>query len=683
MVVSVYSRRSHEKLLDYTVPERFEKQIHLYQRIRVDLLGEKQTALVMQIGNELHHTAADKKDRVKDISGIIDEEPILTEEQVNLARDISRRYLCSHADALFTMLPAGRRENSFDTKLIEDQQVTPELPPLLPAQNDVVEAIVNSGFSSPEAHLLFGVTGSGKTRVYLELIKYYLKKEESVLFLLPEIALSYQFLSLLKPVFKDQMAILHSGLARSERFKEYKRVLRKEARLVVGTRSAVFAPARFPGLIIIDEEHDSSYKEHSSPRYHTRQVAFMRLKAAPVSDTPRVLLLGSATPSVETWYSAKTKRIHLHMLTERATGFSLPAIHLPRFDTTGTNSAIFSPFLLNKMDEHLSAGNQVMLLMNRRGFSHYAFCENCEQAIQCNHCSISLTHHHPDILKCHLCGFQTIYTGRCPECNHKLKLRGKGIQKVEDELELHFREIPYGRLDHDTASIKDYTANLLEAVKNKDLRILLGTQMIAKGFDIPGITLVGILNADIGLNLPDFRAAERVFQLLVQASGRAGRHQKGEVVMQTMQPEHYAIHFARNLDYETFASHELNMRKSLLYPPFHHLFRFLAESEDEEKLKHFMNRLKAEIENHFNRNSLFDNSLDQETPADDQPYEIMGPVEAPMYRLKQKYRMQFVIKDQSIHKILVFGKHMIQLANQVRNKFHVNYRTDVDPLDMQ
>ena len=679
LVAKVCFNQAIDESFSYLVSEKLQSKIHLYQRVAVNFAGEKSVALVLELSNE----QADEGYELKPVERIIDKEPILNQEQVELANKVSNYYLCSMGEALFTMIPGGRRLRRPDENQFSETPVDlSNLPPLLPDQEKAVKAILASEQGKREAHLIFGVTGSGKTRIYIELIQNYLRAGLGSIFLLPEIALSYQFLDQLKPIFKENLAILHSRLTASERLQEYKRIQNKEAQVVVGTRSAIFAPVSKLGLIILDEEHDSSYKEHSSPKYFVKRIAWMRLKQRESKSNRGSLglnmVLGSATPAIESYYLAKNNLIKMYVLKKRAKGFTLPEIFVPKHDSSKQDSHLFSLLLKEKIENHLKAKNQVLLLLNRRGHSNYAFCTNCEEALGCPNCSVTLTYHRPfksgEIanLKCHLCGYEIEYYRFCKTCHGPLKLVGKGTQRVEENLETLFQEARFARLDQDSAASKDFSKDVLQAMRDQELDILIGTQIIAKGFDLPKVTLVGIINADIGLSLPDFRAPERVFQFLTQASGRAGRHQKGEVVIQTMQPNHYAIHFALNQEYEAFAEEELDIRSAMKFPPFTRLFRVLFKSEDEntvleagKKFDQFLIELKQ-------NNSLF---AEQET----MPAEILGPTQAPIYKIQNKYRMHLIAKDNDQTILTDFAR---EIRRFFKGRSGISWELDLDPIDL-
>ncbi len=443
----------------------------------------------------------------------------------------------------------------------------------------------------PKPILLHGVTGSGKTEVYLQAAQHCLDLGKSVLVLVPEIALTPQTVQHFKSRFstlQDQVAVLHSHLSQGERFDEWHRIRKGEARVVIGARSAVFAPLPEPGLIVVDEEHENTYKQENPPKYQGRDLAVVRahLEGCPV-------VLGSATPSLESCHNARSGKYDLVRLTERADGQSLPLIRIVDMRTEARKHkggpAILSDQLRMDMEKKLEEGHQVILFLNRRGFARALQCPSCGHVCECQHCALPLTYHRTEErLICHLCGYQSIVPRRCPKCSDRsILLQGYGTQKVEEVLRKVFPQARLARLDADTARKKNALRHILSAFRAKKVDILLGTQMIAKGLDFPNVTLAGILNADLSLHAPDFRAGERTFQLLTQVAGRSGRGQmEGEVVIQTFTPHSPSIQFARHHDFEGFADQEFEFRREFAFPPFTHA-ALLTSKSSHERLAEF------------------------------------------------------------------------------------------------
>lgn len=454
-------------------------------------------------------------------------------------------------------------------------------PPLLTAdQQKVIDEFNNS---SDPVFLLQGVTGSGKTEVYLTLCDEELKKGHSVLFLVPEISLTPMMMEYFIRRFEHQVAILHSELTPAEKYDEYRKIARGEARVVIGARSAIFAPLANIGLIILDEEHVESYKQDSIPFYHAREVAIMRGEMHHSK-----VLLGSATPSLESRARGKNGVYHLLRLDKRINEQKLPAtkiINLADYHNIDRDSYIFSIPLREKLSAVLKARQQAILLINRRGFSTSVSCRNCGYVFRCPTCGIALTFHKSDnMLKCHHCDYVQVMPDTCPECGSKYLMKtGFGTERIQDEVRRLFPEAKTLRLDSDSAKVRNKIPSIIESFRKKEADILIGTQMIAKGHDFPDVTLVGIVLADIGLSMPSFRSSERVFQLITQAVGRSGRSDKvGQAIIQTYNPMHYAITYGARQDYEGFFNKEMGMRKLQNYPPYYFLTSLTVSGKKEE-----------------------------------------------------------------------------------------------------
>jgi primosomal protein N' (replication factor Y) (superfamily II helicase) len=483
--------------------------------------------------------------------------------------------------------------------------------------------------------LLHGVTGSGKTAIYLAAMKVVLAAGKAAIMLVPEIGLTPAAAANLHHLFKDDVAILHSGLSADERAEQWHRIRRRKARIVVGTRSAIFAPVKTEdlALIVVDEEHDTSYKQEETPRYHGRDVAVMRGKLSGAA-----VVLGSATPSLESYPNAQKGKYHLIELRERVEQRPLPKVEVldMRSEFQQKNKeedVLFSTGLTQAVRERLARGEQAMVLLNRRGYAPVVLCRSCGQTVQCENCAIALTHHKRDNkLECHYCGFKRAVPRVCPHCESEyIYFIGAGSEKLEDRLHGLFPSARIGRMDRDTVRGKADFERMLSSFDNGELDLLVGTQMIAKGHDIHGVTLVGVVGADFALGFPDFRAAERTFQLLTQVAGRAGRGDTpGEVILQTYSPEHYAIQYAAKHDYAAFFEKELQFRRWMHYPPFTAIANVLVRSDN---LAHAL-RWSGEIGKWFDKNKT--NGL-----------RVMGPAVAPLSRLKGDHRYHFVLKSAS------------------------------------
>ncbi len=515
-----------------------------------------------------------------------------------------------------------------------------------------------------QALLLQGVTGSGKTEVYLRSIETALALGKNALLLVPEIALTPAMAGQFFHRFGKQVAILHSAFGDAERADQWRRIRSGQARVVVGTRSGVFAPVQNLGLVIVDEEHDGSYKQQETPRYHGRDVALMRAREAAA-----VAVLGSATPSVETRHNADRGKYTLLRLPERIAQRPMPEVRIVdmRVEFLETKRvSVFSRKLLEEIHQRLAQSEQTMLLLNRRGFSSFMVCRACGERLLCANCSVVLTHHKRDRrMLCHYCGYAEKVPNECPKCGSDyIQFLGSGSERVEDELHQHFPAARIARLDRDSAGGKGAYEHILHAFRDGDIDILVGTQMIAKGHDIPNVTLVGIVLADIGLSVPDFRAAERSFQLLTQAAGRAGRGATpGRVFIQTLNPEHYAIQFAAQQDYEGFYRKEIEFRKWLRYPPFAAFANVLVRAEKQEDALRMATQLGYVL-----------------TPAPE-GVRIMGPAEAPVLRLKSEFRYQILLKAAKRALLREILKNVRRFAD--KEKWNATaLMIDVDPISL-
>ncbi|MDO9534571.1 MAG: primosomal protein N' [Bacillota bacterium] len=522
---------------------------------------------------------------------------------------------------------------------------------------------IKKGFSSPEKQfLLYGITGSGKTELYLRAAEEVLKEGRTALFLVPEIALTPQIVEQFSGRFAGKFALLHSSLSQGERYDQWLKVKNGEALVVLGARSSVFAPLKNIGLIVMDEEHENTYKQDDSPRYHTRDVAKWR---AAYHDA--VLLMGSATPSLESYLETRNKKVKLLQLTERPGGRHLPKVQVVdmRREFKNRNKGIFSHTLWKAINETLSRDEQVILFLNRRGFSSFQLCRQCGCVVQCPSCSVSLTYHSfPEHLQCHYCGYRRTTFDSCPNCK-SLSIRsfGLGTQKVEKEVKSIFPTAGVIRMDSDALTGKGAYLKVLSAFKEKKASILIGTQMVAKGFDFPGVTLVGVIAADTSLHLPDFRAGERTFQLLSQVAGRAGRgEQEGRVIIQTFTPWHYSIKAAASHDYLSFIEEELNRRKQLLYPPFSEILLFNCSSPHQSKAKESAEKFKS---------LLMERLLPLNVSAD----EILGPSPAPLEKVKDRFRYHILYKGAHLERNF---KVIRELLHTFRREIKGDVRVTVD-----
>jgi primosomal protein N' (replication factor Y) len=529
----------------------------------------------------------------------------------------------------------------------------------------VSEAVRNGGYHS---FLLHGVTGSGKTEIYLRAIEEITRQGKEALVLVPEISLTPQTIERFQGRCGN-VAVMHSHLSDSERGAHWRRIASGQVQVVVGARSAVFAPCRNLGLMVIDEEHESTFKQESTPRYHARDVAVMRAK---LENIP--ILLGSATPSLESWANAERGQYTLLQLPSRVENRPLPQVvlvdlrHEPR---SGGRFSAIGATLERAMREALGAGGQVILLLNRRGFSTHVHCPACGYVAVCANCDLSLTFHRQrSSLLCHYCGHEQPPYRTCPGCQQPTVLyQGLGTEKLQAEIEGMFPNKVVQRMDSDTMSRPGSHQRVLDAFRDGAIQILMGTQMIAKGLDFPNVTLVGVVNADVGLHLPDFRAAERTFQLMAQVAGRAGRGERGgKVLIQTYTPDHPSISLAAKHDYLKFAELELAHRKEHLYPPYQRLARLIVRSKKESAAMNFADTLAGAFREAMRK-------PERQSPG----VRLLGPAECPVFRLNTYYRYHFQLQSASprvLHEVL---REVLSVARPPSN---VEFQVDVDPFNM-
>jgi primosomal protein N' (replication factor Y) len=529
----------------------------------------------------------------------------------------------------------------------------------------ISQALKERSFAS---FLLHGVTGSGKTEVYLVAAAEAMRLGEQSLVLVPEIGLTAQMEGLFRQRFQSRVAILHSGLGRGERRDEWVRVRRGEVDVVVGARSALFAPLDRLGLIVVDEEHDGSYKQERGLRYHGRDAAVMRAKMEGA-----VVVMGSATPALSSYHNALQGKFHLLSLPHRIDHRSLPKVTVIDMKHQRQGDLISHP-LRQALADTLSQGKQALLLINRRGYANFLLCRNCGHVTHCRNCAVSLTWHRTgEELRCHLCGLAMAVPPVCPQCNGEtLKPFGFGTQRVEAEVKRLLPEARVDRMDRDTTRGKQSHRKLLNDVRRGRTDILVGTQMIAKGHDFANITLVGVVSADIALQWPDFRAAENTFQVLTQVAGRAGRGESpGSVLVQTYSPGHYSIQFAKNHDYLGFFNEEMNFRQELAYPPCRRLILFQLAGNVEERTQEAAQLLAAKCQEICRKQSELSPEL-----------EILGPVPAPLGKVKGKYRWQLLLKSKKVAPLLDVGRQLVNWGYGEFKRLGVSLIADVDPISL-
>ncbi|MCZ8155511.1 MAG: primosomal protein N' [Leptospira sp.] len=590
------------------------------------------------------------------IDRIIDDEPVVTEEQLQLGFWMSDHYLCSLGEALFKMVPKGKKKKT--SKQIPYLVRNDLLFSLNSEQQSVVNRIISSSIKE-NIHLLYGITGSGKTEVYLHLMKHILEKSDGeILLLVPEISLTYPTIKRIETIFPDQIAVIHSYLKTKEKFQNYSDILSGNKRIVIGTRSAIFAPFKNLQLVIIDEEHDGSYKENSNPRYHVRQIAIQRLQK-----TDGKLLLGSATPTLEIYHHALQGKIGLHKLTKRAN----PNATLAKIEVNQSieDKKLISGDLQFRIQDRLKKGEQSLILLNRRGYSPLIYSKIGKEFISCPKCSSTLCYHKDGYARCHICGFKESMIKINKDYGDELEFVGAGTQKLEENLLSLFPKARVERLDQDSTKNKEIVAEVLNRLETKNLDILTGTQMVAKGLDYPNVTLVGILNANHGLGIPDFRSSERTFALISQVAGRAGRGEiPGEVYIQSSDPQHPVIQLALKQDYHKFFLWEIEFRRSLRYPPFSRLARLVFRSTDE---------------NESNRTALDYHEALNRLIGESSEIQILGPSPCPFYKIDNNYRYHILLKSSKIQTLRDLLKNL-KGSQKPSLRCYVEY--DLDPIEM-
>lgn len=676
-----------DRIYTYEIPEEMELKIGQRVRVPFGLGNRKLDGFVVSLGQS--EELAYDKSRMKRVFSY-DPDVYFNEEDLIIMEEIRKNYMASYLDVIKLMIPRGILQG-MKHKMSENLYV---LSPLGPKHSKspykeiyseveknpgkyIKADLVRQGFSLSSVntlikhgylavlsekdfrynveeyenydkkdlneeqmiavdtidkeegvYLLHGITGSGKTEVFLELIRRSLLRGEDTIVLLPEISLTPQMIERFKGRFGKDITIFHSRLSDGERYDEWHRVMTGKVKIAIGARSALFLPFRNLKMVIVDEEHETTYKSEMSPKYNAKEVAQLMMEK-----NGGRLILASATPSVESYHEATQGKINLVTLTKRATEGTLPDMEVVdmREELLSGNRSIFSRVLMEKMEKVLERKEQMILFLNRRGFSTFVSCRSCGFVFKCSNCDISMTYHKDNSLMCHQCGARKYLPKTCPSCQSKyIKQFGTGTEKVEEAIRKLFPKAKVMRMDRDTTKQKSAYETMYQNFKNNDCDILIGTQMISKGLDFKDVTLVGILAADLSLNLPDFRSSEKTFQLITQVAGRAGRgDKKGEVIIQTYSPEHFAVEHARIHDYEGFYKKEILMREALKNPPFTKIFHMVFSSEDEkllqEKVTDIGERLRIYLKN-------YDNII------------LLGPSPCMISKIKNNYRWQIMLK---------------------------------------
>ena len=709
-----------DKTFTYIIPDKYKDKIKVGCRVKVEFGHQLLEGFAIEITNK-------KEDNydLKEIKELVDTEPILTEEMLELGKKISEKTLCSLISAYQVMLPKAlkasyktninikkskyislvkseketieyinnckfpkqidilkkllvekeikitRQESTINTlikhnliKLEEKEEyrytyetnTKDNKVKLTEEQKNVINNVV-SNLNTNKTFLLYGITGAGKTEVYMHIIDEAIKEDKTAIMLVPEISLTPQIVERFVRRFGTNVAILHSGLSDTERYDEYRKIKNKEVKIVVGARSAIFAPLNNIGVIIIDEEHSSTYKQDNHPRYNAKDIAILR---SIYHNCP--VVLGSATPSVESFARAGNHVYELLTLTKRASGGLLPKVHIVDMKKEiKNNNFILSKLLQDKIKEKLDKQEQIILLLNRRGYSSMITCNNCGEVSKCCNCDISLTYHKTsNMLRCHYCGYAIKKPEICPNCgSDDLKDYGLGTQKLEEELNKIFNARII-RMDMDTTSRKGAHQKIIEDFGNHKYDILVGTQMIAKGLDFPLVTLVGVINADASLNVPDFRSAERTFQLLCQVSGRAGRgNHPGEVIIQTYNDNNYSINYAKNHDYISFYKEEMKIRKQLNYSPYYYITLVSITSKDYDYGFKESNKIGEYLRKKLSKDTI-----------------ILGPTMANLFKINNIYHYQCIIKYRIDNNLT---KTLIDLDNHYKTNNKINVEIDIEP----
>ena len=706
----------------YKVPTAFLDKIKVGVRVKVNFGTQLLEGFITEIINNYEGNIL-----VRDILEVVDDTPILNEEMFELADYLVNKTLCSKISAFQVMLPKALKaknktnmhkkfnkyivlnsdinqvndyiasckynsQKEILNKLLNEKKVlitslssgikTLEKKGLIKIieeevyryniikdndfkkvslnsdQERVVEKLI-SNLNISKTFLLYGITGSGKTEVYLEVIDNVLKEGKNAIMLVPEISLTPQIVQRFVNRFGNNIAILHSGLSDSEKYDEYRKIKEGLVKIVIGARSAIFAPFDNIGAIIIDEEHTSTYKQdETSPRYDAKDVAIWRSK---YHKCP--LILGSATPSLESFARAGNHVFELLTLTRRPAGSVLPEVHIVDMkEEVKRGNFVFSKLMTDKINEKLRKNEQIILLLNRRGYSSMITCSDCGYVEKCPKCDISLTYHKTsNTLRCHYCGFYKKKTDKCSSCgSSNIKDYGMGTQKLEEELKQKFPSANIIRMDMDTTSKKGAHEQIIKDFGKHKYDILVGTQMIAKGLDFPNVSLVGVLNADMSLTIPDFRSAERTFQLLSQVSGRAGRGDiQGEVIIQTYNNNHYSIVFAKNHDYLSFYKEEMKIRKSLSYPPYYYITLVNISCKDYELGFAHADKIGKYLRDNLEKTTI-----------------ILGPTMANMFKINNVFHYQCIIKYQRDNKL---SKVLKEIDDIYKIESKVNVSINVDP----
>jgi len=671
-----------DKLFTYEVPEELQSSADIGKRVVVPFGNRQKTGFIVEfteLKKYIGKTAwkyDGKPPQIRKITKIIDDVPLVDDSMLKLTRWIADYYLCSWGTVLQSAVPLKTTLKDLPDKQEETEtcrhepgvqyrEQTPENFNLTDEQKNALD-LIKTEIESKERKiiLLKGVTGSGKTEVYLRTIEEVIKKGQQAIVLVPEISLTPQTLQRFCGRFPGRVAVWHSRLTQKERSREWRKMFLGEADIVVGARSAVFAPFKNPGLIILDEEHEATYKQEEEPRYHARSVAIKRAYL-----TGCIVVLGSATPAIESFYQTTQGNYWLSVLSHRIDHRPMPDVEIVdmKLEPPEMKNRVFSDRLVSEIKNRLDRREKIILFLNRRGFATFVLCRDCGFRLSCPQCSVSLIYHAEDrTVRCHYCNYRKHAPDMCPSCHgHRIRYFGTGTERIEQEILELFKGAKVLRMDADTTRKRKSHGEILGAFQDGKAEILVGTQMIAKGLDFPEVTLVGIVSADTMLNLPDFREAERTFQLITQVSGRCGRGNiPGQVIVQTYNPDHYSLMCAKNHDDIGFFNQEIVRRKLLGYPPFVHManlmFRGMAEKKTEEAAEKTFRALESEARN------LRDVS-------------VFEPGSAPIARIKGQFRYQVIVKGKKTEDLLRLLRKCLAESTRLAGSAGVMTSIDIDP----
>ncbi|MFH1653916.1 MAG: primosomal protein N' [Pseudomonadota bacterium] len=664
-------------LFSYIIPEGLN--ISEGMRVRIPWRSKDRVGYVMEVVDEAPQDVA--ADKIKPIIEILDADPIFSTSLLKLIRWMSSYYLAPIGEICRLALPnrlnkpdlpKSRRISS--PHLLHPKDSRDDKIILNAEQHGILSEIEKSlDDKQPGVHLVHGITGSGKTEVYLRLFKKIALTGRSGICLVPEIALTPQLASRFYDHFGERVAIYHSSMTDAQRYDQWLKVKRGEISVVVGTRSAIFAPLVNPGLIVVDEEHDSSFKQSTGVAYSARDVAVVRANIEGIT-----AVLGSATPSVESFHNSRSGKYKYHFLSSRPNDSKLPSIEIldlkcaEKIASASGKTTVFTRDLIEEIDQTLKRSEQALVFLNRRGFANSFICRDCGYLFECPNCHISLTYHKgANYLRCHYCDYTIAKEDSCIKCKgSNLGLQGLGTERIEEDLKNIFPDARIARLDSDTAQNNKFRHKVLSDMKKGKIDILIGTQIISKGHDFANLTLVGVVNADTGLNFPDFRAAENTFQMITQVSGRAGRRDKaGRVLIQSYNADHYALKYAAAHDFDGFFNEENRIRKELSYPPFSRLINIRLSGNNEERVESASHMVKDILKESFAKSDL------------GKGVKILGPAPAPLNKVRGKWRWQILIKTLSVLKSV---DHLSRLRGGINLQLPsgVKFTIDVDPVDM-